>query len=91
MTEIEPELPELSAEGRKRVQQVVGTLLFYSRQVTAIRSIAAEQNNSTSQAVAMLLDYAATNPDSKIRFRRSDMGGRLFYLGEENVDKTNGP
>eukprot|EP00957_Ditylum_brightwellii_P116059 8853783-Ditylum_brightwellii.AAC.1 len=32
MTEIEPELPKLSAEGEKRVQQVVGTLMFYSRQ-----------------------------------------------------------
>eukprot|EP00957_Ditylum_brightwellii_P019793 1493314-Ditylum_brightwellii.AAC.1 len=75
------ELPELSAEGKGRVQQVVGTLLFYSRQVdptmlTALSSIAAEQNNgmaSTAQAVAMLLHYTATNPDAKIKFRRSNM------------------
>eukprot|EP00957_Ditylum_brightwellii_P065274 4950886-Ditylum_brightwellii.AAC.1 len=42
----------------------------------ALSSIATEQNNgttSTSQVVAMLLDYTATNPDTKIRFRRSDM------------------
>eukprot|EP00957_Ditylum_brightwellii_P096785 7371017-Ditylum_brightwellii.AAC.1 len=81
MVEVKRELPKLSAEGKRQVQQVVGTLLFYSRQVdpiilTALSSIAAEQNNdmaSTAQAVVMLLDYAATNPDAKIRFRRSDM------------------
>eukprot|EP00957_Ditylum_brightwellii_P143965 10969677-Ditylum_brightwellii.AAC.1 len=81
MVEVEQELPELSAEGKRRVQQAVGTLLFYIRQVdptmlTALISIDAEQNNdivSTMQAVAMLLDYTATNPDAKIRFRRSDM------------------
>eukprot|EP00957_Ditylum_brightwellii_P076663 5827313-Ditylum_brightwellii.AAC.1 len=54
---------------------------FYSRQVdptmlTALSSITVEQNNgtvSTAQAVTMLSDYAATNPDAKIRFRQSDM------------------
>eukprot|EP00957_Ditylum_brightwellii_P197415 15041415-Ditylum_brightwellii.AAC.1 len=81
MVEVEQELPKLSVEGKLRVQQVVGTLLFYSKQVDStmlisLSSIPAEQNNgmaSTAQAVAMLLDYAATNPDAKIRFRCSDM------------------
>eukprot|EP00957_Ditylum_brightwellii_P184442 14048461-Ditylum_brightwellii.AAC.1 len=44
--------------------------------LTALSSIAAEQNNSmasTAQAVAMLLDYAATKPNAKIIFRQSDM------------------
>eukprot|EP00957_Ditylum_brightwellii_P049416 3749330-Ditylum_brightwellii.AAC.1 len=102
MVEVEQELPELSAEGKRRVQQVVGTLLFYSR-----------QNNgtaSTAQAVAMLLDYAATNPDAKVRFRCSNMilhihsdasylseknaqsrAAGYFYLGEEKVDKIYKP
>eukprot|EP00957_Ditylum_brightwellii_P105961 8082745-Ditylum_brightwellii.AAC.1 len=94
MVEVEQELPKLSAEGKWQVQQVVGTLLFYNRQVdltmfTALSSIAAEQNNSTAntaQSVAMLLDYAATNPDAKIRFRAAG----YFYLEEEKVDKING-
>eukprot|EP00957_Ditylum_brightwellii_P203922 15336779-Ditylum_brightwellii.AAC.1 len=71
MVEVEQELPKLSAEWGRRVQQAVGTLLFYSKQVdptmlTALSLIAAEQNNgmaNTAQAVAMLLDYAATNLD----------------------------
>eukprot|EP00957_Ditylum_brightwellii_P098193 7481538-Ditylum_brightwellii.AAC.1 len=118
IVEVEQELPKPSADGKWQVQQVVGTLLFYSRWVdptmlTALSLIAAEQNHSmasTAQAVAMLLDYAATNPDAKIRFRCSNMILRIhsnasylsvkkaqswaaeyFYLGEEKVDKINGP
>eukprot|EP00957_Ditylum_brightwellii_P196086 14940140-Ditylum_brightwellii.AAC.1 len=60
--------------------------------LTALSSIAAEQNNGTAsiaQAVAMLLDYAATNPDTKIRFRRSDMILRIHsdasYLSEKKA------
>eukprot|EP00957_Ditylum_brightwellii_P010780 817293-Ditylum_brightwellii.AAC.1 len=98
IVELEQELPELSAEGKRLVQQVVGTLLFYSRQLnptmlTALSSISAEQNNgtaSTAQAVAMLLDYVATNPDAKIRFRRSDMTLRIHsdasYLSEKRPE-----
>eukprot|EP00957_Ditylum_brightwellii_P158885 12093327-Ditylum_brightwellii.AAC.1 len=64
MTEVEPEVLELSVEGKKRVQQVVGTLLFYSRQIdptmlTALSLIAAEQNSSTTsmaEEVVQLLD-----------------------------------
>eukprot|EP00957_Ditylum_brightwellii_P147047 11196288-Ditylum_brightwellii.AAC.1 len=118
MVEVEQELSELSVEGKRRVQQLVGTLLFYNRQVdptmlTALSSIDAEQNNgmvSTAQAITILLDYAATNPDTKIRIRCSNMVLHIhsnasylpekkaqsrtagyFYLGEEKVDKINGP
>eukprot|EP00957_Ditylum_brightwellii_P180803 13774121-Ditylum_brightwellii.AAC.1 len=60
MSEVEQELPELSSEVERRVQQMVGTLLLYSRQMdptmlTALSLVAAEQNNgtaSTAQAVA---------------------------------------
>eukprot|EP00957_Ditylum_brightwellii_P010387 785556-Ditylum_brightwellii.AAC.1 len=42
---------------------------------------------STAQAVAMLSDCVATNPDTKIRFRRSDMILRIHsntsYLSEK--------
>eukprot|EP00957_Ditylum_brightwellii_P050222 3808365-Ditylum_brightwellii.AAC.1 len=60
--------------------------------LTALSPIAAEQNNgmaSTAQAVAMLLDYAATNPDAKIQSRRSNMILRIYsnasYLSEKKA------
>eukprot|EP00957_Ditylum_brightwellii_P180383 13741057-Ditylum_brightwellii.AAC.2 len=95
MTEVESKVLELSAEGKKRVQQVVDTLLFYSRQIdptmlTALSSIAAEQSNSTAstaEAAVQLLEYAATNPDAKIRFRKSDMILRIHINASYLLEK----
>eukprot|EP00957_Ditylum_brightwellii_P211985 15366830-Ditylum_brightwellii.AAC.2 len=60
--------------------------------ITALSSIAIEQSNgraSTAQAVVMLLDYAVTNPDAKIRFRCSNMILRIHsdasYLSEKKA------
>eukprot|EP00957_Ditylum_brightwellii_P108350 8266120-Ditylum_brightwellii.AAC.1 len=100
MVEVEQELPELSVEGGRRAQQVVGTLLFYSRQVnptilTDLSLIAAEQNNdtaSTAQAVTMLLDYIATNLGAKIRSRCSKMvlyiHNNVSYLSEKKAQSS---
>ncbi len=64
-----------------RLQQVIGTLLYYSIAVdptmlVALGTIAAAQSNATDHtatAVVKLLNYAATNPDAVIRYKASGM------------------
>ena len=65
----------------KRVQNIVGTLLYYGRAInstplTALSTNMARQSNGT-QAVAeachQLLDYVATHPDAGIRYHACDM------------------
>ena len=71
----------LDAKGKKYVQSVTGTLAYYSRSVDptmqpAINKIAAKQANPTEatlDACKMLLDYAHTYPNAKIRFMASSM------------------
>jgi hypothetical protein len=71
----------LPAAGTKRVQQIVGTLLYYARAVdstmlVALNAISASQSKATettAAAVVHLLDYAATHPDAILRYHRSDM------------------
>jgi hypothetical protein len=71
----------LTPAALKRVQDIVGTLLYYGRAVdptllTAVSSIATRQSNGT-QAVAIacdqLLDYVATHPNAGIRYKTCDM------------------
>ena len=76
-----PVMPLLSAKDRKRVQEVVGTLLYYARAVdptmlTALNDIGSQQSkptNITADQLCQLLDYAASNPDATIRYKASDM------------------
>jgi hypothetical protein len=71
----------LDAQGIKRLQEVIGTLLFSARAVdntmlVSLGTLAAAQTRGTEhtmQALVHLLDYAATHPDAAIRFHRSDM------------------
>ena len=73
--------PLLDAKGKKYVQSVTGTLAYYSRGVDstmqpAINEIAAKQANPTEATLAackMLLDYAHTYPNAKIRYVASAM------------------
>ncbi len=73
--------PLLDPKEINRIQQVVGTLLYYARAVdstmlVALGTLAEEQTKGTEQtatAVVQLLDYAATNPDAKFRYTASDM------------------
>ena len=77
----EPDSPPLSKEGKTYIQQVVGSFLYYARAIDmtilhALSEIASQQANPTERTllrVAQLLDYMATNPNAKIRFRASDM------------------
>jgi hypothetical protein len=64
-----------------RLQQIVGTFLYYARAIdssmlVALGSLAAAQtraNANTELAITHFLDYAATHPDASVRFSRSPM------------------
>ena len=81
MSEDPDTTPPLDKLGIKRLQQVVGTLLFYARAVdptmlVALGTLAAQQTKGTEAtmtACCQLLDYAATHPDAAIRYRKSGM------------------
>ena len=71
----------LSADGKKILQQVVGSFLYYARAVDmtilhTLNSIASEQANPTERTmerVKQLLDYMHTHLGAIIRYRASDM------------------
>jgi hypothetical protein len=73
--------PSLTPQGRKRIQQVVGALLYYGRAIdgtimTAISSLASQQATATEDTEAkltQLLNYCSTHPDATIRYHASDM------------------
>ena len=64
-----------------KLQQIIGTLLYYARAVdstmlVALGTLASAQTKATTntmKAANQLLDYAATHPNAKIRFKKSDM------------------
>ncbi len=71
----------LDASRKYRVQEMVGSLLYYTRTVNnklllALSAIAARQAKATvitEQAVGLLLDYVATYPNGSIVYHASDM------------------
>jgi hypothetical protein len=74
--------PKLSDDKIKHIQQIVGTLLYYSRAVdptlaAALSTIASQQSHGTQavmDACHQLLDYVATHPNGTIRYCASDVG-----------------
>jgi hypothetical protein len=73
--------PALSDKDVNKLQQLTGTLLYYSRAVDPtlimpINVLASEQSNATevtADKVIKLLNYCNTHPETKIRYRASDM------------------
>ena len=73
--------PLLDATGKKKVQSVTGSMLYYARTVDstmlpAINEISSQQSKPTEktwEACKMLLDYALTYPNAKVRYYASDM------------------
>jgi hypothetical protein len=71
----------LNKHPKRRIQEIVGLLLYYARAVdnkllVALSAIAARQSYATvatEQAVHLLLDYVATYPADGIVYRSSDM------------------
>ena len=88
--------PQLSPEGIKRIQDIVGTFGWYARATDptmekTLSSIAGRQAKATQQLkeeVYCFLDYCATHPDAIIRYHASDMILALHsdgsYLSEPN-------
>jgi hypothetical protein len=73
--------PALDCADTKRVQEVLGTLLFYARAVdstmlAAIGTLASQQASGTQhtmRGITHLLNYCASHPDAVVRFVASDM------------------
>jgi hypothetical protein len=71
--------PLLDDAGKKRIQQVVGSILYYAQAVDptmALSNIATQQSTPTEHTkkwVEQFLDYMWTHPDAVIRYRASDM------------------
>ena len=75
------ESPALDIADTKRVQEVLGTFLFYARAIdstmlAAIGTLATQQakgTKATMTAITQFLNYAASNPEATVRYVRSDM------------------
>ena len=73
--------PPLDSQGTKRVQGIVGALLYYNQSVdnnllvglSAIGSQQAAATQRTNEAINQILDYCATYPADGILYRSSDM------------------
>ena len=73
--------PLLDTAGKRRMQQIVSSFLYYTQAVDptilmALSAIAAQQSALTEETLARVnqfLDYMWTHPDAKIRYRASDM------------------
>ena len=73
--------PKVNTERIKRIQQVVGGVLYYARAVdctvlAALSSIASEQSEATEgteKKVKQLLDYLTTRPSATVRYHASEM------------------
>ena len=71
----------LDKEEIKKIQRIVGSILYYARAVDmtvlmALSTIASEQTTGTERTMEkaiQVLDYLATHPNAKVKFRASDM------------------
>ncbi len=73
--------PLLDEKGLKRVQKIVGSILYFARAVDmtvlmALSAIAVEQTKAIAKTMGrciQLLDYLASNSEAKVRYYASDM------------------
>ena len=78
---LEDKDPILPPDKIKEVQQITGSLLYYARAIEspilpALNEISHRQASPTANTLSkckMLLDYCATHPNGKVRFKASDM------------------
>jgi hypothetical protein len=93
-TDAEDTTQPLDSAGTLRLQEVVGTFLYYARaldhtMLVALGTLAAAQadgTQATMKALTHLLNYAATHPTITLRYHASDMLLRVHsdasYLSE---------
>ncbi len=98
----EDDSPPLDSTDTLRLQEVVGTLLYYAKAVdltmhVALGSLAAAQTEGTQEtmkALTHLLNYAASHPDATIRYHASGMILRCHsdasYLSEHEARSRTG-
>jgi hypothetical protein len=89
--------PLLDKGGKKNIQEVIGTFLYYARCVIstmlmALGSLATQRANptiNTKKLVHQFLNYAATHPDAIITYQASNMvhagHSDASYLSETNA------
>jgi Reverse transcriptase (RNA-dependent DNA polymerase) len=73
--------PLLTPKDTKRIQEILGTLLYYARAVDStllvgLGTLASEQTKGTEltmQRITHLLNYCATHPEAAIGYKKSDM------------------
>jgi hypothetical protein len=94
--------PTLSDKDVNKLQQLMGTLLYYARAVDPtlimpINVLASEQSNATqvtADKVIKLLNYCNTHPETKIRYHASDMTLHIqsdaSYLSENEAKSRAG-
>jgi hypothetical protein len=81
LTHNKPYSPPLSEEGVKKIQDIIGALLYYTHAVdnkllatlSTLGSQQATTSKATTKTVDQLLDYLATYPDEGTTYRFSDM------------------
>eukprot|EP00957_Ditylum_brightwellii_P015787 1188962-Ditylum_brightwellii.AAC.1 len=74
MAPLKQQWPELSKQEKTRIQQVLGTLLFYARafdptMLMALNAITAKQEHPTHKtavAIVKFLNYCATHPEATV-------------------------
>jgi hypothetical protein len=75
----EDDSPELTPPDKLRLQEVIGTLLYYARAIDCTMLVAlstlasARSSQATATALTQLLNYAATHPDAQLCYHASDM------------------
>ncbi len=89
--------PLLYKKGKKYIQEVIGTFLYYGRCVdstmlTALGSLVTQQANPTTNTKKLFhqfLDYVAAHPDAIITYQASNMvlarHSNASYLSETNA------
>jgi hypothetical protein len=89
--------PKLDIAGIKRIQKIVGSILYYTRVVDmtvlmALSCIAVEQTKAREKTLAwciQLLDYLSSQADTKVQNHTLDMIMNIhsdaLYLSEANA------
>jgi hypothetical protein len=81
LTHVNPYSPPLSTEGVKRIQGIIGALLYYARAIdnkllatlSTLSSQQATATEATDAAMNQLLNYLATYPDDGTTYRTGNM------------------
>jgi hypothetical protein len=92
--------PSLDPAAKLRLQEILGTLLYYARAIDCTMLVAlstlasAQTTHATAQALTQLLNYAATHPDGILQYHASDMVLHVHsdasYLSESQARSRSG-